>query len=78
MTIQQILQSATSVTTNVENFDAIEGQKVFELEDSPANIDLTINRVPQIPIVDYTLNNNQITVIKAQKANAKVQIRKFY
>ncbi|WP_044398811.1 hypothetical protein [Lacinutrix sp. Hel_I_90] len=60
-----------------EKFIATQGQTVFNLLTTPLNVDVTVDRLPQIETTDYTLIDNTITLLEALDAGSIVVIRKF-
>lgn len=72
--------SSNKIPVTINN----DGQSVFNIDTKPDNIDLKINRVPQIEDVDYIYNNqnsvltltNQ-SVINSIKVNSNFDLRGF-
>ena len=58
-------------------FTAAAAQTIFTLSNSPNNVDVVVDRVPQIEGVDYILSGNTVTMTEGLELNSKVQIRKY-
>lgn len=60
-----------------ETFTSTQGQTEINLLTTPLNTDLIIDRVPLIQGIDYTLNNNTITLLDPLDAGSHIFVRKF-
>jgi len=60
-----------------EQFTATSGQTVFTLSVTPNNVDVHSNRVWQIPITDYTLSGNLLTLSEPATAGDIITLRPF-
>lgn len=71
------ISTVSEVLSTKEPFTSIAAQTVFNLSSIPNNVDVYVNRIPQIHIIDYTLAANVVTLTEAQEAGSEVEIRKF-
>lgn len=60
-----------------ESFTSTSGQTLFVLSESPDNVDVIVNRVPQILGTDFTFTGNTVTMLNGVSLGKKVDIRKF-
>jgi hypothetical protein len=60
-----------------EQFTATEGQTDFNLSVTPNNVDVHYNSVWQIPILDYTITGNLLTLSEPATAGDIITVRPF-
>jgi hypothetical protein len=61
-----------------EYFTATEGQTLFTLSNSPANVDVHSGRVKQLLTTDYSLSTNEVTLTEGVPAGTKITVRKHF
>jgi len=72
--LHKVFEDATSTT---ETFIATAGQITFVLNRLPNNVDVVVDRVPQIENIDFTISGAVVTINEPVELNSIVVIRKF-
>lgn len=65
------------IISTKELFTATAAQTEFVLSNTPNNVDVIADRVPQIETIDYTIVGDTITMTDAQDSGTKLEIRKY-
>lgn len=69
--------TVTGAVSTKEQFTSTESQTDFILNSLPTNVDVWLDRVPQIEGVDYTISTNIVTFTYGLSAGSVIIIRKY-